>query len=45
MQPNPPFALILPGTGPITNFSFDNNIFHTDIINPSSISNICLSLT
>lgn len=45
MQPNPPFVMILPGSGPITNFNFDNNIFHTDIANPSNVSSICLSLT
>ncbi len=26
-----PFALIVPGQGPITNFNQDNNIFHVDI--------------
>ena len=30
-----PFALIIPGQCPITNFSLDNGIYHVDIENPS----------
>jgi hypothetical protein len=29
-----PFALIIPGMAPITNFNCDNNIYHVDIEKP-----------
>lgn len=40
-----PFTIILPGQPPITNFNCDNNIYHIDIPNPSTIPNVCLTLT
>lgn len=42
---NLPFTVIIPGQPPITNFQCDNDIYHIDVNNPSSIPNICLTLT
>lgn len=39
-----PFTIIIPGQPPITNFQFDNNIYHVDIPNPTSVSNVCLTM-
>lgn len=40
-----PFTIILPGQAPITNFQCDNGIYHTDIVNPHTVANVCLTLT
>ena len=40
-----PFALIIPGMAPITNFNCESNIYHVDVENPGEISSICLTLT
>lgn len=40
-----PFALIVPGQCPITNFNLDNGIYHVDIENPGEVHSLCLSLT
>ena len=40
-----PFTLILPGSGPITNFNCDDQIYHIDLESPASIPNVCLTLT
>ena len=40
-----PFTIIIPGNAPITDFNCHNNIYHCDISNPGTISNICLTLT
>lgn len=40
-----PFALIVPGEGPITNFLLSNDIYHFDLINPGTVANLCLALT
>ena len=45
MQQGLPFTLIAPGSPPITNFNCDNQIYHVDLVNPSSIPNLCLTLT
>lgn len=40
-----PFTIIVPGNAPILDFNCDNDIYHTDIYRPATISNICLTLT
>lgn len=42
---NLPFTLIVPGQGPITKFQENNGIFHIDLNNPASITNVCITLT
>jgi hypothetical protein len=40
-----PFSIIIPGKPPITDFNMDNQIYHVDIMEPSTISSICVTLT
>lgn len=42
---NLPFTIILPGLAPITEFLFDNSIYHVDIASPHLVHSICLTLT
>lgn len=41
---NLPFAVIIPGRAPITDFQCDNDIYHIDIEDPTTVPNICLTL-
>lgn len=40
-----PFAVIVPGQAPITNFQHTNGIFHYDLPNPQQIQYLTLVLT
>lgn len=40
-----PFSLIIPGQAPITNFQYDNQIYHIDLPNPINIPHVCFTLT
>jgi hypothetical protein len=40
-----PFTIILPGQPPVIDFQCNNNIYHIDVANPTSIHSVCLTLT
>jgi hypothetical protein len=40
-----PFTIIIPGMAPLTDFQCDNNIYHVDVFNPTTIHSACLTLT